>query len=499
MAKSSGKAGSLFYGMTLDTKEFKKSLKDARKAMKSTGEAIREVIGGVSQSFIVTGGAIAAGTSAMMLFTKATAEANNEQILLANSIGATQAEIAGLEIATTRWGVENSMVIDKMREFGGIDEFEKLADDVKNAGDEQSQLNKAIEIFGGEGAKMLTVLQLGSDGLAAMEQEARDLGLALSPQQIEQNNVAWGRFEDTLLTIKGLSRQVGTSFLQAFHMMTGGVKTFVDTFGKDIKNAFSSLGDFMSNALENVFKLFAERGIPFMSAFIKMANSIGQAFQNVFNFITGGGSEAFSFIETAIDNITIFMLNFGNTLKAAILNSVRFAIEGVFKIIARFSDFIFMAVSEIAQVAEFLGALDEGTTDAILTTMSKVGTEIEGFGKMLAKPYADEFEKTTEEMGKVAEENRRKTQKFQSKFLEGITNFSEEWKKTAEVAKESATETGKTAKAVANLSTERAALAQTGTQEEFRIRQGAKQAEIATKQLNEQKKLRLAIERLGTA
>ena len=43
MAKSSGKAGSLFYGMTLDTKEFKKSLKDARKAMKSTGEAIREV------------------------------------------------------------------------------------------------------------------------------------------------------------------------------------------------------------------------------------------------------------------------------------------------------------------------------------------------------------------------------------------------------------------------------------------------------------------------
>ena len=77
--------------------------------------------------------------------------------------------------------------------------------------------------------------------------------------------------------------------------------------------------------------------------------------------------------------------------------------------------------------------------------------------------------------------------------------MSEEWKKTAEVAKESATETGKTAKAVANLSTERAVLAQTGTQEEFRIRQGAKQTEIAAKQLNEQKKLRLAIERIGTA
>jgi len=71
--------------------------------------------------------------------------------------------------------------------------------------------------------------------------------------------------------------------------------------------------------------------------------------------------------------------------------------------------------------------------------------------------------------------------------------------KAGEVTKQAAKDNKKTAAAVANLSTERAVLAQTGTQEEFRIRQGAKQTEIASKQLNEQKKLRLAIERIGTA
>ena len=123
MAKSSGKAGSLFYGMTLDTKDFKKRLKDVRKSLKSAGEEMRETLSAIGTGFTVVGTAVAAGATGILAFTKATAEANNEQILLANSIGATQSEIAGLQLATDRWGVESDMVIDKMREFGGIDEF----------------------------------------------------------------------------------------------------------------------------------------------------------------------------------------------------------------------------------------------------------------------------------------------------------------------------------------------------------------------------------------
>ncbi len=115
MAQSSGKAGSLFYGMTLDTKDFKKRLKDARKTLKKAGEEMRQSFTMIGKGFAVVGTAAAAGTAGMFAFAKSTAEATNEQILLADSIGATQSEIAGLELASTRWGVETSMLIDKMR------------------------------------------------------------------------------------------------------------------------------------------------------------------------------------------------------------------------------------------------------------------------------------------------------------------------------------------------------------------------------------------------
>ena len=180
MTKSSGKAGSLFYGMTLDTKEFKKKLKDARKLVGSAGKKMAEGFKTIAKGATIVSTAFAAGSAALLVFAKNTAQATNAQLLLADSIGATQGEIAGLELSADKLGVETSMLIDKVREFGGIDAFKKYANQVKDAGDEQAQINKAIEIFGGEGAKMVNILKQGAEGLNAMEQEAMALGLALS-------------------------------------------------------------------------------------------------------------------------------------------------------------------------------------------------------------------------------------------------------------------------------------------------------------------------------
>jgi hypothetical protein len=60
---------------------------------------------------------------------------------------------------------------------------------------------KAQELLGNEGLKLLPILQQGASGLKSMEMEARALGLALSPEQIQQNNIAWGQFENTMLKV----------------------------------------------------------------------------------------------------------------------------------------------------------------------------------------------------------------------------------------------------------------------------------------------------------
>ena len=275
MAKSSGKAGSLFYGMTLFTGDFSKNLKKARKLLKQSGEAMRDSMKAIASGFAIVTGAAGVAAVGMLAFAKSTAESNNEQILLAKSIGATQAEIAGLEVASTRFGVSQDMLIDKMREAGGVDAFKKIADQVAGAGDASKQLAKAQELLGNEGLKLLPILQQGAAGLNAMEREAVSLGLALSPKQIEQNNLAWSTFEDTMLKVKGLSTQIGTEFLSSFAFMSAGVDAFLDTFKDDIMGAFEAVSQFMFDSIKFGLDVFVTHGIPFINGFISFANQIG--------------------------------------------------------------------------------------------------------------------------------------------------------------------------------------------------------------------------------
>ncbi len=497
--KSSGKAGALFFGMTLDTGDFKKRIKDVKKSLKSAGEEMRETLSAISTGFTVVGTAVAAGATGILAFTKATAEANNEQILLANSIGATQSEIAGLQLATDRWGVESDMVIDKMREFGGIDEFKKLADDVKNAGDEQAQLNKAVELFGGEGAKMLTVLQLGSDGLSAMEQEARDLGLALSPQQIEQNNVAWGQFEDTLLKLKGLGKQIGTGFLEFFGTASAGVEGLIDAFGVDLKAAFKNTSEFLVNSMLIAFDWFKKNGIPFINGFINAANNIGEAFGTIFDFIMGKGDSTFSFIGDLFTGFIDFMATFKQSIIAGVTGSISTVIKGAFGLLAKFNTFVGEQVEGLAALVQMIPGVSKDLAKNVREAFQDQSKSIEDFGAKLAKPFAEVSEENINEAAEILKQQKKKNEEQAKKFINPVDEILSGFLKAGEVTKQAAKDNKKTAAAVANLSTERAVLAQTGTQEEFRIRQGAKQTEIAAKQLSEQKKLRLAIERIGTA
>ena len=136
MAESKGKIGSLFYGMSLDTKEFKKKLKSARKTLEQQGKAMRDSFKQIAKGFAVVAAAgIAAGTG-ILFFAKNTLAATNAQLLLADSLGATQKEIAALDLMAEAFGVSQDMLIDKMREAGGSDAFKDIAEQVWGSGDE---------------------------------------------------------------------------------------------------------------------------------------------------------------------------------------------------------------------------------------------------------------------------------------------------------------------------------------------------------------------------
>tara|TARA_R110002020_G_scaffold279623_1_gene495352 strand:- start:328 stop:1824 length:1497 start_codon:yes stop_codon:yes gene_type:complete len=469
MAKSSGKAGSLFFGMTLETKDFKKRLKKARKDLAKVGKEMREDLGKIAAGGVAVGAGLAAAGAGMLIFAKSTAEATNEQLLLADSIGATQSEVAGLDVAAQKFSVSQDMLIDKMREAGGIDAFKDIADQVKNAGDQSDQLAKAQELLGNEGLKLLPILQQGAAGLKAMEQEAIGLGLALSPQQIAESRAAWEEYEDTLLNIQGLGKQLGTSLMEPFALASAGVKSFINTFRADIISGFKFVSDMMTSVIQSGIKSFIEFGIPILVAIESFAISIGQTFSDIFAFITTEGNSTFSTFSDFIQGTIDFVATFKQVFIAGVSTAISTVLQGAFNGLAKFSDFVGGLVSEIAFMLEGLGVEEEGFGHAVTMAFKDQGKSIRDMGKDLAKPFEIAAEDNINEAGKILEKNARKSERLQVKFTKGMSEFAIKWGETTKKAGETAKEV---TSQLTGASEKRAGAVLTGSQEEAKILSG---------------------------
>ena len=280
-----GKVGNLFFGINLDSKEFKKGMRQVKRNMKQFQKDMKNGFADVAKSATALTGAVAGLTAGAFALAKSTSELVNAQNILAESLGSTQAEIAGLELAADTMGVSYDMLIDKMREFGGVDEFKKLADDVMNAGDATAQLAKAQEIFGNEGLKLLPILQQGSQGLNDYVTEARKLGLALSPDQVDQMTGAWGKFEKAMQKITGLTRQTGLVFSESFG-------EFSELIGNLIENNLPSLVAGIT-VVWGAFKVWFENMLMGIELLL-----------DGFGDLTQGVTNEFSLIELAVIGLT---------------------------------------------------------------------------------------------------------------------------------------------------------------------------------------------------
>jgi hypothetical protein len=425
MAESKGKIGSLFYGMTLDTKEFSKSMKTMRKKMKSFGKMMKDDFKAIAKGGALVGTAMAAGSAGMLLFAKSTLEANNAQILLANSIGSTQADIAALELGAERFGVKNQALIDRMREIGGIDAFNKAADEVKAAGDETAQLEKAMELFGRQGAKILPVLQQGSEGMRQLKNEALDLGLALTPEQVEKNNIVWTEFEDTLFAVKGLGKQIGMTFAETLGTLSSGVRGFIGTFKGDIIGGFKSFADSLNGFLLKTFNLFAEYGIPFINAFVSFAGQIGEAFGVLFDWLSPATQGAAKGFGSLFKGITEFLATFKQNVVLLVAGPIEAVLKGIFNGLAWISEKVGDLLSEMLFGLAHLGVVSEAFADGFTDAMGDQQATLRRMGKDLSKPFKDAQDEAMHEMADILVEQNQKNTKEISKFQSFIAGFQQ--------------------------------------------------------------------------
>ncbi len=497
MAESKGKVGSLFYGMSLKTKDFKKNLKQARKNVGKIGREIVADFKKIGKAGALIGAGMGAGTAALMLFTKASLDAIKAQVILAESIGSTQGEIAGLELFTQTMGVETQMVIDKMREFGGLDQFKTMAEQVKNAGDEQAQLNKSIELFGNEGTKMLPILQQGAEGFAKMEKKALDLGLALSPEQVEKSRVVWEQLSDTWDHIRGVATQIGQSLMKPLGLALAAIKSFTKAFKSEILGGFESLGATVESFMKGTINLFVKFGIPFINGFINGAMQIGQAFATLFNWLTPAGDSAFGSLSGFFTKVVDFLATIKSSLTFGIAKTLEGLTNGIFKAITFFHKFIGQQVQTLAFMLESAGLEGEGFGQAVADEFGDQRAALTKMQRSFTKPLVQVQKTAFKEMVSTLTDQMSKNKKFTKIFMKGIDEFSMKLEKAEE---KTAVKTADiVAKAAIGVSKQMIGMISSGSQEEQNIlnKKQDKNLVIQTKQLKEMKELKRAVLHLG--
>jgi hypothetical protein len=161
----------------------------------------------------------------------------------------------------------------KTKDAGGalrsnVDVLKDLADRFAGLEDGTLKTSLAIEAVGKSGAKLIPLLNEGSEGLAAMNEMATKLGITFDEKTVN----AAGDFNDTLdflgLAAQGVGRQVAAQLLPTLQSLAGSMLDFV-TKGDGVKKA--------ADVIATGFKIIYSAGVVVTTLFTSVGKIIAGA------------------------------------------------------------------------------------------------------------------------------------------------------------------------------------------------------------------------------
>ena len=176
-------------------------------------------------------------------------------------------------------------------------------------------------------------------------------------------------------------------------------------------------------------------------------------------------------------------------------------ITGAFGMLSSFNQFIGDMVVGLATIVEMIPGVAEGLAGKVSKAFDEVSQDIENLGESLAAPFRKEAEAATDSAAKTLEDQRKKNEKMQKQFAGIIGAMGGKWEAITRSSAKIAKTNEDIIKKSISISAARGGLSLTGSQESVRLRNPTadKMLVIATKQLSETKKSRMAQERIGSA
>jgi len=220
----------LSVSVTAQTEAFERGMKRMRKELKAVGRDVADA-GRVVGTFGIA--VAAAGAAGLTLLVKNAMETIDATAKLSDRMGiATEtligfqhaAELGGVSAEELRIGLETMLKgVSAGTDPGAA--FKSFADEIVALNDPVAQAQRAVEIFGKSGQRLLPILLEGSAGLNAAAAEAERLGISFS--RVDAGMVE--RANDALTNVKNVFKGIGISLaVELAPLIEAAAKLFTD-------------------------------------------------------------------------------------------------------------------------------------------------------------------------------------------------------------------------------------------------------------------------------
>ena len=338
-----------------ETSRLQKDLDRANRKIKRWANKASKASASVGRAFKRVGFAAAAGAAGVAILVKNSLAAGDALAKTADKLGITTEKLAGLQHAAELTGVAqetlNKALTKQQKAIFDADRglltysqhFDKLGLSTAalkaQSPDEQfisiaEALNKltnqtdktaiAYDIFGGRGTALLNTLALGRDGLAAVAEEAKVLGIALTRVDAAKMEEANDTFTRMGAVVKGLGNSItiqlapvlealGDKFIEAAKE-SGGMVDFV---GKGMNKLVGAVGFVMDafNGLKVVWKGLEVAFAVVASVIVGLLNVIIAPFKALLGALAPFSTTAANALMT-IEDVTTSVFNNIATKKA---------------------------------------------------------------------------------------------------------------------------------------------------------------------------------------